>query len=133
MWMGWGMVRRPAHGLPDSSGHLHRSGRCAPSRPILGGVVFSITNPYWSLWWITVGAAFLGETQSLGLGILGITAFYLGHVLSDYSWFTLVSLAVASGRRVMGETFYKGVVLIRGLFLWGMAFVFILRGLNRIF
>ena len=133
MWMGWGMVRRPALGLPESSKGQDRSGRYHPSRSILGGAVFSITNPYWSLWWVTVGAAFLAETQSLGLGILGITTFYLGHVLPDYSWFTLVSLAVASGRRVVSETFYKGVVLICGLFLWGMAFVFVLMGLKRIF
>ena len=132
LWMGWGMVRRPAQGLPSTIESGRRTGRYGPGRPILGGAVFSITNPFWSLWWVTVGATFMAETQSLGLGVLGITAFYLGHILSDYSWFSLVSLAVGSGRRIMSDTLYKGIVLGCGLFLWGMACFFIATGLGRV-
>ena len=103
-----------------------------PAARYLGGAVFSVTNPFWSLWWVTVGATFMAESHSLGLGALGIAAFYLGHILSDYSWFSLVSLAVASGRRVMSRSVYKGVVLVCGLFLWPWRATFCPRGIARV-
>ena len=74
LWMGWGMVRRPAEGQPSGSGHRTKSGHYHPGRPILGGAVVSLTNPFWGLWWITVGATYMAESQALGLGALGIAA-----------------------------------------------------------
>ena len=94
---------------------------------MLGGTVLSLINPYWSLWWVT----FLAETRSLGLGTLGIAAFYLGHIISDYSWFSLVSLATAYGRRIMNQATYRIVVILCGLFLWAMAVTFIVAGIKR--
>ena len=133
VWMGWNMVRSRAQGLPSIPGDPRRSGHYHPVRPMLGGALFSATNPFWSLWWVTVGASFMAETKSLGLGTAGIAAFYLGHILSDYSWFSLVSFAVASGRRIMNEAFYKGMALVSGLFLWGLGCFFMVKGLERLF
>ncbi len=132
LWMGWRMIRQRSGGLPSTAEGARGSGHYHPGRPMLGGAVLSITNPYWSLWWVTVGATFLAEARSLGLGTLGITAFYIGHILSDYSWFSTVSLAVASGRRIMNDTLYRGVAVVCGLFLWGMAAIFIVSGIRRV-
>ena len=133
LWMGWNMVKNRARGLPSLAGGHRQSGRYNPVRPMLGGVVFSATNPFWGLWWVTVGASFMAETRSLGLGTAGIAAFYLGHILSDYSWFSLVSFAVSSGRRIMNVAFYNGVALVCGIFLWGLGCFFIVKGLQRLF
>ena len=133
LWMAWSMFKTRARGLPSTLLGPRRSGHYHPVRPILGGAMLSATNPFWSLWWVTVGATFMAETQSLGLGMVGIITFYLGHILSDYSWFSLVSFAVASGRRIMTDAFYKGIVLVCGLFLWGMGWFFIVTGLGRLF
>ena len=62
----------------------------------------------------------MAEAQSRELGVVGISAFYLGHILSDYSWFSLVSLAVASGRRMLTPGVYRGLIVVCGLFLWIM-------------
>ena len=66
------------------------------------------------------------------LKALGIGAFYLGHVLSDFSWFSLVSLAVSSGRRLMTERVYKDIVFGCGLFPWGMAGFFVFHGVTAL-
>ena len=132
VWMGWGMLRRPAGDLPTMPVKETPVARYHPGRPILGGVVFSATNPFWGLWWITVGATFMAETQSREMGVVGISALYLGHILSDYSWFSLVSLAVASGRRVLDPGVYRGLIVVCGLFLWVMAGLFIASGLGRV-
>ena len=72
VWMGWGMIRRPAGDLPVVPSEQVPVRRYHPGRPILGGIVFSATNPFWGLWWITVGATFMAEAQSRELGAAGI-------------------------------------------------------------
>ncbi len=132
LWMGWGMVRDPGHGLPLPTQAREAGADPGASRPFLGGVVVSLANPFWSLWWATVGLNFINWSQSLGLGALGFASFYLGHILSDYSWYALVSLAVASGRRMLTPAFYRGLVRVCGLFLWAMAGFFLVNGLSRV-
>ena len=56
----------------------------------------------------------------------------MGHILSDHSWFSLVSLAVASGRRVLTPGVYRGLIVVCGMFLWVMAVLFIASGLGRV-
>ena len=69
-------------------------------------------------------------TQSLELGLLGVSAFYVGHILSDFSWYTLVSAALTSGRRLITEQVYKGIMLGCGAFLAAMGAYFIVTGVN---
>ena len=59
---------------------------------------------------------------------MGVSAFYLGHILSDYSWYSLVSLAVATGRRLMTPRVYAGIMLACAAFLAGMGGYFIFTG-----
>jgi len=129
VWMGWGMIRRPAGDLPVVPSEQAPVRRYHPGRPILGGIVFSATNPFWgcggSPWeppsW---------PRPSRGSWVR--PGFYVGHILSDYSWFSLVSLAVASGRRVLTPGVYRGLIVVCGMFLWVMAVLFIASGLGRV-
>ena len=77
------MLRNPGQGAPDPAGHHDGMAHGGIREPIVGGIVVSLSNPYWIIWWATVGATFM--TQSLELGLLGIGAFYVGHILSDFS------------------------------------------------
>ncbi len=84
----------------------------------------SVSDPYWLLWWATVGAACAG--RSLTLGAADLAAFYLGHIPSDLGWISPVSLVVASGRKAMRRGVYRGLIplcaggmaLLRGYFIW---------------
>lgn len=133
LWMGWGMLRQPGRGAPSTTLRSHHStGHLRPGGPILGGVLVSLSNPFWTIWWFTVGASFLSRSIEMGLGALGIGAFYLGHILSDFSWFSAVSLAVASGRRLMTDAVYKAIVVVCGLFLWALAGYFVASGVSNL-
>ena len=128
LWMGWGMLRNPGQGAPGPAGHHHGVAPGSIREPIVGGIMVSLSNPFWTIWWITVGAAFM--TQSLELGLLGIAAFYLGHILSDFSWYSLVSAALTSGRRLITDRVYRGIMLGCGAFLLGMGGYFIATGIT---
>ena len=126
LWMGTNMVRNPQVSALSASSVPDVSPREGIARPMLGGAVVSLSNPYWTIWWLTVGATLM--TQSLELGLLGIAAFYVGHILADISWYSLVSFAVASGRRLISERVCRGVMLGCGVFLLGMGGYFIATG-----
>jgi threonine/homoserine/homoserine lactone efflux protein len=90
------------------------------------GAAVSVSNPYWSLWWATIGVKYVGD--ALTLGFLGITIFFAGHILADLVWYVAVAFAVAGGRRFLTPALYRGILAVAGLFLIGLAGYFILRG-----
>lgn len=131
LFMGWGMLRHPGQSLPGSVGS-EGPAEVKTHSLLLGGVGMSLSNPFWSFWWATVGLNFMDWAQGLGLGMWGIVSFYVGHVLSDYVWYGGVSLALVSGRRLFTGAFYRRLIIVCGLFLWGMAGFFIAKGIDRL-
>lgn len=95
--------------------------------PIVIGVLLSLTNPYWSIWWATVGLGYL--VLAFPSGTIGVISFYSGHVLSDLLWYTLISVSIAGGQRFIKESYYNAVILLCGLFLIGMGGYFLYSAL----
>jgi len=91
-------------------------------------VLVSIANPFWLLWWATVGSTYL--LWSLTVGIMGVALFYIGHILSDLSWYSLVSLLVARGRRMINNTTYRWLLGVCGLALLALGGYFLVSGIQ---
>ncbi|WP_373878636.1 LysE family transporter [Neomoorella thermoacetica] len=129
IWMGQGMIKGARAGevqlqLPgDAPANL----TVRPVwRAVATGGVISLANPYWLLWWATIGAAFL--TQAARLGAAGVVSFFSGHILSDLGWYSLVAAGVAAGRRFISQRFYRYLIMACGIFLLVLGFLFILAG-----
>ena len=130
LWMGWGMLRHPDKGAPASDGASQKQGRQRLYVPFLGGIGMSLSNPFWFVWWVTVGAAFM--TKSLEVGAVGVAAFYLGHIVADIGWYTLVSFGVASGRRFVTPRLYKAIMQACGTFIIFLGLYFAATGLQKL-
>ncbi len=138
LWMGFSIVRDAWRGkVSFDTTHPSTSLRSAQDatphnvlrgNPIIGGVLTSIANPYWILWWATVGAASLIAFRAFG--IAGIVAFYVGHSLADWVWNNVVAFAVATGRRGMTDRVYRGILIVCGAFLIALSFYFVNAGIN---
>jgi len=102
----------------------------APMAAILvpAGVLVSVSNPYWVIWWASIGTAYISE--SLEEGAAGVTSFFSAHILSDLAWLSLVAFVLATGRRLMSHSVYQGILLMCGLFLLVLAGWFIYSGIN---
>jgi threonine/homoserine/homoserine lactone efflux protein len=90
----------------------------------------SLSNPYWSLWWATVGLGYI--TLSMKSGTAGLTAFYTGHILADLFWYCLVAGAVVAGRKVLSPRLYRGILVACGIFLVWLGGMFVYRGFSGI-
>jgi len=130
IWMGYDLVfKESRNGSISSTLEIAAAAETAPTtrmtdlNPVLAGMVISISNPYWLMWWVMVGLAII--TQALNFGWVGILVFYLGHSLSDLGWYSLISGALVKGRRFLSDRIYRGLLFVCGLFLFIMALIFI--------
>lgn len=100
--------------------------RTAVRGPVITGILTSVSNPYWTIWWATVGLNYAG--LALEQGRLGLASFYSGHILSDFAWYSIVAAAVASGRRVCPAWLYQSLIVACGLVLVGLGSYFAAMG-----
>lgn len=119
VYMGWGIGRDAigsrisfavtADGPPAASSGL-------PSlSPVWAGIVLSLSNPYWILWWMTIGLGYM--VSAMHYGLAGIATFYLGHIGGDFFWYSLVSGVVHTGRNWISNRVYRSVLAVCGVFL----------------
>ncbi|MFA6149369.1 MAG: LysE family transporter [bacterium] len=113
-----------------SPGRTHDGKGSAGARPVIDGIVTSASNPYWSLWWATIGLGYL--LLSRGQGWRGILAFFSGHILSDAAWYFFVGAAVSAGRNWFTDRVYRGVVGACAVFLVFFALTFGYLGVSRL-
>ncbi len=128
LWMGAGIVRSAASGQVSFSAATHDTSGRRATNPVVAGVLTSVANPYWLLWWATVGAASLIAFRSFGLA--GLIAFYLGHTMADWVWNSVVAFVVATGRRLMTDRGYRGILVVCGAFLILLSVYFVTSGIG---
>jgi threonine/homoserine/homoserine lactone efflux protein len=91
------------------------------------GITATISNPYWFVWWATTGLAFL--VKSMHFGAIGPVIFYFGHILSDFVWYSVVSLLIWTGRKLIMGVGLRILILTCALFLLYLGGKFIHDGI----
>jgi len=90
--------------------------------PLLGAAV-SLSNPYWSIWWLTIGLGLVLAAQKAGVAALFV--FFAGHILADVGWYTIVSFTISRGKRFISGKVYKAMMKTCGVLLAGFGLYFI--------
>ncbi|MGI6418154.1 MAG: LysE family transporter [Thermoguttaceae bacterium] len=92
--------------------------------PFLTGVVLTAANPYFLIWWATVGLAL--ATRAVQFGVLGFVLFGIVHWLCDLVWLEALSLASHKGTQLIGGRLQQIVLFGCGLMLlfFGGVFLF---------
>ncbi len=98
-----------------SSASLNQEGTNTSQGPILAGLLTSVANPFFWIWWLSVGSGFL--VDALSTGVLAVAAFMAGHWVADLGWFTAVSTGVHRGGEILPEPAYRMVLRGCGVLL----------------
>lgn len=96
---------------------------------VMGGIITSLSNPFFYIWWATIGCTFMFKGLELA-GIVGLLGFIIGHWSADLSWFSIISFFSSRGSKVIADRTYKVVMMICGVFLVLLGFYFILSQIN---
>lgn len=82
---------------------------------VMCGVLLTIGNPYFFVWWVTVGASLI--LRSAGFGVSAFFVFAVCHWLCDFAWCYFLSALSFRGGRFFGQSFQKIVFAVCGAFL----------------
>jgi threonine/homoserine/homoserine lactone efflux protein len=125
LWMAWGMFRS----LPTLSVNADTA-ISKRKNLLLTGAMMSIINPYWIIWWATIGIGYIVLSQKLGFW--GIALFYCGHISGDMIWYVAISTAVGEGKKLFTDRIYRSLIAICGTFLVGFAFYLVFSGISKL-
>jgi threonine/homoserine/homoserine lactone efflux protein len=96
--------------------------------PVMQGAAVSLSNPYWTMWWATIGVKLAAD--GLAIGPLGVAAFFIGHELGDLAWYGLVVQAVHTGKRFLSDRVYRVTIGLCAIFLVVLGGGFVLGALR---
>ena len=120
LWMGFEMFKE--------SKNYHESRPSSNSKgPIMTGLVLSATNPYFLLWWATVGLNLAKDAA--GLGYIAIILFAIVHSLCDMAWLEILSFASFKGTKLLSEKNQKTVLAVCAAAIMFFGFYFIAKSL----
>jgi threonine/homoserine/homoserine lactone efflux protein len=83
--------------------------------PTVAGVLLTLGNAYFLIWWATVGAALIA--RSIQFGMAGFLIFAFAHWSCDFLWDYFLSALSFKGGQFFGRRFQKVVFAICGAFL----------------
>jgi threonine/homoserine/homoserine lactone efflux protein len=86
-----------------------------PYHPFLAGVITTASNPYYFLWWATLGAAL--TLNALEFGLVVLVVFAVLHWSVDLGWDFFIGYAVNKSKRFWDKKVYITVFAICGLIM----------------
>jgi threonine/homoserine/homoserine lactone efflux protein len=96
-----------------------------PFHLFLIGLAFSGLNPYFLVWWFTVGAHLIFLALEFA-SFLGVIFMYICHVWMDYVWLISIAHFSKKGKNILGTRWYRYLIGIFGVFLIFFGFRFII-------
>ena len=97
---------------------------------IAAGIILSAFNPYFILWWASIGIGYI--VYAAKFGAIGVVCFFLGHILADLGWYTFISFGVVKGKRFMSDRCYRGLISGCAVLLVIFSGYFFYSGINRL-
>lgn len=93
-------------------------------RPVWAGIVLTAGNPYFLIWWTTVGLALATTAREFGIWAFGL--FAIVHWLVDLGWVSSLSFASFYGTTLLGPRRQKTVLKIcaAATFFFGLYFIY---------
>jgi len=97
---------------------------------VVAGVVTSLFNPFFILWWATIGIMLI--RNSLDFGLTGFALFIPVHWLCDLIWLSFVSILIYRTQSLWGRKFQEWLFISCSLLLIGFGGWFLILGLQLV-
>jgi len=118
IWMGISLFRVRAA--------VVRGDKDLPYNAFVAGIIMSGLNPFFLLWWATIGSLLLARFFSFGVS--GLAVFIVVHWLCDLAWLALVSVVIYKTHTFWSRRFQEGLFIACSLLLAGFGVWFIVSG-----
>jgi len=82
--------------------------------PIIAGILLSALNPFFIIWWLTIGFKLISDAMMIW-AFSGILIMFALHIWMDFAWLGGVSFLASKSSRILSNRNYK--ILMIGLSL----------------
>jgi threonine/homoserine/homoserine lactone efflux protein len=116
IWMGVGLFR--------ARRELVRKGKDTTYNAFVAGILMSGLNPFFLVWWVTVGSLLL--MNFLEFSPQGLVLFILVHWMCDLVWLSLVSFSIYKTHTFLSQRVQEWIFIAcsAGLVYFGGQFIF---------
>lgn len=120
IWLGISMFRAR---VAVASG-----GKDLPYNAFTAGIITSGLNPFFLLWWATVGSMLLMRFLEYSTSVLMLILFIIVHWLCDLVWLSFLSLVIYKTHTLWGRRLHEGLFVVCSTLLVGFGGWFIISG-----
>jgi len=120
VWMGISLFR--------ARREMSREGKDTTYGAFLAGILMSGLNPFFLVWWVTVGALLI-STFLKAVGDWALPLFIVVHWLCDLVWLSLVSFSIFKTRTFWSQRVQEWVFVALSLALLYFGGYFIVKGI----
>jgi threonine/homoserine/homoserine lactone efflux protein len=127
IWLAGGifLLLMAIQGLLSLKAKTGNKSKALTNKPVLAGIILSAGNPYFLIWWATVGLA-LATQQATQWGIWAFALFALTHWSVDLIWLQILSWVSFKGSVLLGPRGMRIVLMICSaiLLVFGLFFIY---------
>jgi len=93
--------------------------------PFVAGILLSALNPFFIIWWLTIGLVLISESIQ-NFGIIGIVILFLFHIWMDYAWLFTIAAFSSKAKNYLSKRNFK-------IIIFGLSIVLIYFGIDFLF
>ena len=86
--------------------------------PFLAGIMLSALNPFFLIWWFTIGFKLISDALIIA-SFAGIGIMFVFHIWMDYAWLCTVSFLSSRGKKILSNKNYTMFMIgISGILIY---------------
>ena len=78
--------------------------------PIITGVLLSALNPFFIIWWLTIGLKLISDAMAIW-AFVGILIVFVLHIWMDFVWLGATAFLISKSKKIISNTNYKILIL----------------------
>jgi len=122
IWLGIGMFRARTE--------VVRKGKDLPYNAFTAGILTSVFNPFFLVWWATIGSMLI--MRILDFGTVGLIVFVIVHWLCDLIWLSFISNVIYRTHALWGRRIQEWLFIACSLLLVGFGIWFLIWGIREV-
>jgi threonine/homoserine/homoserine lactone efflux protein len=125
--LGGGMIIALGISMFRTRAELVRKGMDSPHNAFVAGIITSALNPFFWLWWVTIGTMLV--MKFLDFGVAGLIVFIAVHWACDLVWLSFLSNVIYRTRTLWGQKFQEWLFIACSLLLVGFGSWYAISGI----
>jgi threonine/homoserine/homoserine lactone efflux protein len=122
LWLGISMFRARVE--------VVRKGKDLPYNSFTAGILTSVFNPFFLIWWATIGGMMIMRITDFGTP--GLVAFIFVHWSCDLVWLSLISQVVYRTHSFLGQKIQEWIFIVCSLLLVAFGLWFLISGIQLV-